>query len=307
MRNKFSEVLYALAKQDTNIYLVAADISPAGSMEKFRSEYPSRFINVGVAEQAMVGMAAGLAMAGFTPFVYTIATFALYRPFEMIRDDLCYQNLSVTIVGMGAGLVYSTLGGTHHAFEDIAIASAIPNMQIIAPSDSLELEEAIKYCALQKNGPIYLRIGKSGEKTITEGAVNIFEFGKLRPLIIGRDVCLITYGPISSMVKEVVHEMGENYSMYLCHTLKPIDINGLKNILAKYKKILTVEEHVPHGGLSSRVKEIAWDVGFKGRLTSMTLKDEFIHCYGSHEDILNAHDLSKNKIKLKLLGLVNEI
>lgn len=307
MRNKFSESLYSIAKDNVDIYLVAADISPAGSMEKFRREYPSRFINVGVAEQAMVGMAAGLAMSGFTPFIYTIATFALYRPFEMVRDDLCYQNLSVTIVGMGAGLVYSTLGGTHHAFEDIAIASAIPNMQIIAPTDSLELEQAVAYCALQKNGPIYLRIGKSGEKTITESAVDKFRFGKLRQLKAGSDACVITYGPISSMVLEAIQEMSENISIYLCHTLKPIDVQGIQSIFSRYKKVMTVEEHVPHGGMSSRVKEIAWDGRYQGHLISMTLKDEFIHCYGSHEEILEAHDMSKEKIKQKLQGLINEV
>lgn len=306
MRNKFSESLYSIAKDNPDIYLIAADISPAGSMEKFRSEYPNRFINVGVAEQAMVGMAAGLAMSGLKPFIYTIATFALYRPFEMVRDDLCYQNLSVTIVGMGAGLVYSTLGGTHHAFEDIAIASAIPNMQIIAPADSLELEEAVAYCSLQQNGPIYLRIGKSGEKTITEFAVDKFRFGKLRQLVAGADVCIITYGPISAMVLEAMKEVNENISIYLCHTLKPIDIKGIQNIFSKYKKVMTVEEHVPHGGMSSRIKEIAWDSRYVGDLISMTLKDEFIHCYGSHEEILNAHDISKEKIKLKLQGLINE-
>ena len=123
MRNTFSETLYAEATANPDVYIVVADISPAGSMAKFSSEYPERFINVGVAEQSMIGIAAGLALKGCQPFAYTIATFSLYRPFEMVRDDLCYQNLPVTVVGMGAGVIYSTLGGTHHTQEDIAIAS----------------------------------------------------------------------------------------------------------------------------------------------------------------------------------------
>ena len=120
MRNTFSEALYKAATANPDVYIVVADISPAGSMAKFSQQYPERFINVGVAEQSMIGICAGLALKGCQPFAYTIATFSLYRPFEMVRDDLCYQNLPVTVVGMGAGVIYSTLGGTHHTQEDIA-------------------------------------------------------------------------------------------------------------------------------------------------------------------------------------------
>jgi len=134
----------------------------------FRKKYPNRFINVGVAEQVMIGVAAGLAMRKKKPFAYTIATFALYRPFEMIRNDLCYQNLPVTIVGMGGGTNYSNLGGTHLTQEDISVARSIPNMNIIAPCDPNELIEAVNYLAFKSTGPTYLRIGKSGEKNFTD-------------------------------------------------------------------------------------------------------------------------------------------
>ena len=129
----------------------------------------------------MIGICAGLALKGCQPFAYTIATFSLYRPFEMVRDDLGYQNLPVTVVGMGAGVIYSTLGGTHHTMEDIAIAGAIPNMQIVAPCDPAECTEATRWCARQKNGPVYLRIGKAGEPDLTKGA-EPWVFGKLRYL-----------------------------------------------------------------------------------------------------------------------------
>ena len=128
MRNAFAEVLADLGREDPRVCIVVADISPAGPMAKFREEFPERFINVGVAEQAMIGICAGLALKGMRPFAYTIATFALYRPFEFVRDDLAYQNLPVTVVGIGGGVVYSTLGGTHYAQEDVAVASSIPNM-----------------------------------------------------------------------------------------------------------------------------------------------------------------------------------
>ena len=138
MRNRFADTFYELGKADPRLCVVVADISPAGSIAKFRSEFPRRFINTGVSEQIMIGMAAGIAQRGLRPFAYTIATFTLYRPFEMVRDDLCYQNLPVTIVGIGGGVTYSTLGATHHAQEDVAIASAIPNLSVIAPCDPAE-------------------------------------------------------------------------------------------------------------------------------------------------------------------------
>src|ERR1051325_10393043 len=144
MRNTFSEALYKAATANPDVYIVVADISPAGSMAKFSTQYPERFINVGVAEQSMIGICAGLALKGCQPFAYTIATFTLYRPFEMVRDDLCYQNLPVTVV-----------------------AGAIPNMQIIAPCDPAECTEATRWCAKQKNGPVYLRIGKAGEPVLS--------------------------------------------------------------------------------------------------------------------------------------------
>src|SRR5215467_8597392 len=188
MRNTFAQTFYEAAKLDERLAVVVADISPAGSMQKFRDEFPDRFVNTGVAEQVMIGMCAGMALRGLRPFAYTIATFTLYRPFEFVRDDLCYQNLPVTVVGMGAGVIYSTLGGTHHTQEDIAIAGALPNMQIIAPCDPAECTEATLYCAEQKRGPVYLRLGKAGEPNYTDKAVDPWVFGKLRYIKRGSDV-----------------------------------------------------------------------------------------------------------------------
>ena len=127
MRNAFADAFHEIGKANPKLAIVVADISPAGSIQKFREEFPERFINTGVAEQAMIGICAGMALRGMRPFAYTIATFSLFRPFEMVRDDLCYQDLPVTVVGMGSGVVYATLGGTHLTQEDIAVASAVPN------------------------------------------------------------------------------------------------------------------------------------------------------------------------------------
>jgi transketolase len=293
LRNAFAEALYEAAKADERICVVVADISPAGSMEKFRREYPERFVNVGVAEQAMIGVAAGMAMKGLRPFCYTIATFALYRPFEMVRNDLAYQKLPVTVVGMGAGVIYSTLGSTHHAQEDIAVASAIPNMQVIAPCDPQECREAVLACAENKEGPVYLRIGKQGEPTLTWQA-EAFEFGKLRYLQRGTDVCILSYGPIMKMAAEIAKRMeaiGKSVSLVSCHTLKPLDAHGIAAALRAHPWVIVLEEHSPHGGLAAQVKQIAWDAKATCQLEVATLKDEFIHCYGSHANLLAAHGL----------------
>lgn len=298
MRNTFSETLYAEATANPDVYIVVADISPAGSMAKFSSEYPERFINVGVAEQSMIGIAAGLALKGCQPFAYTIATFSLYRPFEMIRDDLCYQNLPVTVVGMGAGVIYSTLGGTHHTQEDIAIASALPNMQVLAPCDPLECVEATRWCARQKNGPVYLRIGKAGEPVLTAQA-EPWQFGKLRYLRRGSDVCILTYGVITAMAVEIADKLaaeGRSVSLVSAHTLKPLDRDGITGALQQHRHVVVIEEHAPQGGLASQVKQIAWDVRASCRLDTFTLQDAFIHNYGSTNDLLAAHGLSPERI-----------
>lgn len=298
MRNTFSEALYEEATKNPDVYIVVSDISPAGSMAKFTTQYPDRFINVGVAEQSMIGIAAGLALKGCQPFAYTIATFSLYRPFEMVRDDLCYQNLPVTVVGMGAGVIYSTLGGTHHTQEDIAVAGAIPNMQIIAPCDPLECTDATRWCAKQKNGPVYLRIGKAGEPVLTKDA-EPWQFGKVRYLRRGSDVCILTYGVITKMAAEVADRLqaqGKSVSLVSVHTMKPLDREGIVEALQRHKQVIVIEEHAPQGGLAPQTKQIAWDIKATCRLDTFTLQDKFIHNYGSYEDLLASHGLSVERI-----------
>lgn len=298
MRDAFAEALYQAAKADPSICVVVADISPAGSMAKFAAEFPDRFINVGVAEQSMIGICAGLAMKGKRPFAYTIATFALYRPFEFIRSDICYQNLPVTVVGMGAGLVYSTLGSTHHSQEDIAIASALPNMQVIAPCDPSECADAVTWCAVENNGPVYLRIGKAGEPDLTDDA-QPWWFGKARWLALGDDVCILTYGTITKdavTLRDRLAAKGKTASVVCMHTLKPLDRRAIYHVLSTYRTVIVMEEHVLQGGLGAQVKQIAWDIRAKCRLDVFTLRDEFIHNYGSHADLLDAHDLSVDSI-----------
>jgi len=307
MRNKFADTFYELGKQDERLAIVVADISPAGSIAKFRNEFPNRFINTGVAEQIMIGMCAGMAMRGLRPFAYTIATFTLYRPFEFVRDDLCYQQLPVTIVGIGGGVTYSTLGATHHAMEDISIASSIPGMSIIAPCDPLEAEAATFWCAkVNSQGPVYLRLGKAGEPTITQTALTPFEFGKIRYLKQGSKICYLSYGPMVDTALKISNQLDEkhaiNSSVVSCHTLKPLDVYGISKILDNYEHVIVMEDHVPHGGLGSRVKEIAWNQKAKCTIHHFHLQDKFIHCYGGLNDIYQAHGIDKETITNQLIG-----
>ena len=302
MRNRFADTFYELGKADPRLCVVVADISPAGSIAKFRTEFPRRFVNTGVSEQIMIGMAAGMAQRGLRPFAYTIATFALYRPFEMVRDDLCYQNLPVTVVGIGGGVTYSTLGATHHAQEDVAIAAAIPNLTVIAPCDPAETEAATRWCATQERGPVYLRLGKAGEPDFTKHAPE-WQFGKTRQLRRGGDVALLSYGPIMKRTMAVADRFettGKRAAVFSMHTLKPLDRETLIGILRDYRDVVVIEECAPNGSLAMRVRELASITGARARLTTFTLQDAFIHCYGSHDDILDAHGLATEKICAEL-------
>jgi transketolase len=299
VRNRFADTFYELGKADPRLCVVVADISPAGSIAKFRNEFPRRFVNTGVSEQIMIGMAAGMAQRGLRPFAYTIATFALYRPFEMVRDDLCYQNLPVTVVGIGGGVTYSTLGATHHAQEDVAIAAAIPNLGVIAPCDPAETEAATRWCATQETGPIYLRLGKAGEPDFTSQAPESWQFGKVRQVRLGRDIAVLSYGPIMKRAMAVADRLeaaGRRAAVFSVHTLKPLDRKTLMSILQDYKDVVVIEECAPNGSLAMRVRELASITGAQARLTTFTLQDAFIHCYGSHDDILDAHGLAIEKI-----------
>jgi len=295
MRDRLANAIFKNIKKNKAIYVVVADISPSGKMAQLKSN--KNLINVGVSEQTMISACAGLAMSGCKPFAYTIAAFALFRPFEMVRDDICYQKLPVTIVGMGAGTVYASLGGTHTATEDISIARSLPNMQILSPCDPEELEECVNFCCTKNKLPIYLRIGKSGEKSFSLESKQKWTFGKIRQIQKSdSNTCILTHGPIINIAFEINKKLKKDLSIYSCHTLKPFDEITLKKIFNKYKKIITLEDHSIIGGLSSIVSENAYKYKFKGRLLLNSLKDKFMHVYSSQKDLLDKHELSVDKI-----------
>lgn len=304
MRNTFADTFYELAKQDRRLAVVVADISPAGSMAKFRQEFPDRFINTGVAEQVMISLAAGMALRGMRTFAYTIATFALFRAFEFVRDDLAYQQLPVTVVGIGGGVAYSTLGATHLAMEDVAVASAVPGMRVMAPCDPAEVREAARFLAVEAEGPTYLRLGKAGEPILTKDAAEPFVPGRLRYLRRGRDTCLLAYGPITADAVAVADRLaaaGESVSVASVHTLQPLDRERIAEALHGHRRVIVWEEHVALGGLGMRVKEIAWDSRATCELRCYALRDKFFHSYGSRDDLLRLHGIDRATVLKDLI------
>jgi len=309
MRNQFAKSIYERALKDKKIHVLVADISPAGKMEEFQKKFPKRFLNVGVAEQTMIGMCAGLAMKGMKPFAYTISTFALYRPFEMIRVDLSYQNLPVCVVGMGAGTIYANLGGTHLTQEDISVARSIPNIDVLAPCDPYELKKSVDYFCTKSKKPMYLRIGKAGEKIFKFKESENWQFGKIRRLLNGQDLCILSFGPIISKVFSIKDKLLTNNissEIYSCHTLKPFDSERLKKIFKKFKIILILEDHSEIGGLAQIVKTLAFEKGFNGKIISYSLKDKFIHCYSNQNDLLDKHGINENNIVNKIKKIINQ-
>ncbi|HIJ83319.1 MAG: Transketolase [Magnetococcales bacterium] len=299
MRDSFRNALYDVIKTVPKVFIVVADISPAASMASFRADFPERFINVGVSEQSMISLCAGLAMRGCRPFAYSIAPFTIYRPFEHIRVELCYQNLPVVLVGVGAGVAYSVLGSTHNAFEDVAVMSALPGMSVIAPCDPEEVRSAVWAC-MEQSGPVYLRLGKSGEPVLTAHAPDPFQFGKIRCIKNGSDICILGYGPILTMALEAAHRHesahGGSVAIYSAHTLKPLDIAGIGTLLSRFRHIVVLEEHSAARTLAGQVKEAAWDVQSGAKISTCSLKDRFIHVYGSKDDLLRAHGISVDAI-----------
>jgi len=299
MRDAFAHTIHEIAKTNPNVFMVVSDISPAASMAPFRDEFPNHFINVGVAEQTMIGICAGLAQRGATSFAYTIGNFSIYRPFEQIRADLCYQNLPVTVVGIGGGVSYASLGGTHHTLEDIAVMSALPNMSIISPCDPLETVAAT-WAAAGHDGPVYLRLGRAGEPDLTSDAVEPFEFGKMRLLKSGTGTCILSYGPIMKMAFDIAaaieKQEGNPVAVASVHTLKPLDHETIIQTINSFETVVVLEEHSNIGGLGAQVKQLAWAQEARCKLLTFGLKDEFIHCYTSQQDMWRAHGISADII-----------
>ncbi|CAM3938760.1 transketolase family protein [Pseudoalteromonas byunsanensis] len=276
MRNAFAQVLTELAKSNDKLVLFYADIGNRlfNPLKEFAE---SRTINAGIAEANMASMAAGSAMMGHKPFIYTITPFTTARNFEQIKIDIAYQNQPVIIVGTGSGLSYANLGPTHHSFEDIALMRALPNMNVVCPADAQELELLMPQL-IELNQPCYFRIGKKNEPSVHASPPKLV-FGKAHIMKHGHKVAILSTGTIMPLAQQLcAHLKAFNIDAELVsfHTVKPLDKAYLEDAANRFVHLVTLEEHNVNGGFGSAVLEYVSDNDLSVKVHRFGIPDFFI-------------------------------
>lgn len=253
----FGEALVELGKKDPKIFVLGADTVSSVAINGFKEQFPDRFINVGIAETNLIGMAAGLAVAGFIPFAATYGVFASGRPWEQIRTTVCYSNLNVKIGGSHSGLMVGPDGATHQALEEIAIMRCLPKMTVVVPCDLTETKKATMASAY-KDGPVYIRYGRENVPIITKEDAP-FEIGKACVLREGKDIAIIACGTMvyeALMAADILEKKGIKAKVINMHTVKPIDEKAIIDAAKECGAIVTAEEHQIFAGLGSAVAEV---------------------------------------------------
>lgn len=292
MRDAFVRKLTEEAATNSDVMLLVGDLG-FGVVAAFGDAYPRQFLNCGVAEQSMVGVAAGMAASGRRPFVYSISNFPTLRPLEQIRNDVCYHGLGVTIVSVGTGLAYGSLGYTHHAVEDISILRALPGMRVFSPADARECAAAVEEI-LAFPSPAYLRLGKNKEP-LMHAAQPDLSTGAPLPVRAGDDVTVLAAGPIVSQavaVAESLSEDGISVRVLTCPVIKPLNAEAIRAAADGTVGIVTLEEHTVLGGFGSAVLEGFAMNGWRVPIMPLGLADAATHINGSQEWIRERAGLS---------------
>ena len=301
MRTAFIETLLDVARRDPRVMLLVGDLG-FGVVDTFARELPDQFLNVGVAEQNLAGVSAGIALSGRTVFTYSIGNFPLLRCLEQIRNDICYHRANVKIVSVGGGLAYGSLGMSHHATEDLAIARALPNLLVVAPNDPFEAEAATRAVAAH-DGPCYLRLGRAGEPRIFQDASH-FVLGKAVEVRDGDDLLLIAGGGMLGVALQAASELatsGLQARVLGIHTIKPLDEEALVRAADRLPAVFTLEEHSRIGGLGSAVSEVLMERGVRpGVFARFGLDDAFVSVAGSQEFL-------RSRFELDAVGIVRRI
>lgn len=295
MRTAFIEELVRLAEEDERIWLICGDLGYS-VLEAFADRFPKRYLNAGVAEQNMTGLAAGLALTGKTVFTYSIANFPVMRCLEQIRNDICYHNLNVKIVAVGGGLAYGSHGYTHHAVEDIAVMSALPNIAVVAPGDPVEARSVLRLIA-SRPGPAYLRLGKAGEPVLhtTETEVH---FGKAMMMRNGHDMTLISIGGMLAntlSAADRLAEVGFSVRVLSMPFAVPLDEDSILAAATETGVILTIEEH-GFGGLGTAVGECIARSGGPVTFVPLRLGRSPVKTAGTQEQLRASLGLSPSGI-----------
>jgi transketolase len=297
MRTAFIEALTELAQDDPRITLVVGDLG-FGVVTEFAKRFPKQYLNAGVAEQNMTGLAAGMAMAGRIVFTYSIANFPTLRCLEQIRNDVCYHKANVVVVAVGGGLSYGALGMSHHATEDIAILRSLPQMTVVAPGDPVEAKAATRATAAGI-GPVYLRLGRAGEPLVHEKPI-AWKLGKAVVARHGNDVTLISTGAMlqtAVLAADALAAEGLSVGVLSMHTLKPLDTDAILDAARHTRRIITLEEHSLLGGLGSAVAETLCESDVRNvRFKRIALPSEFSKQVGEQEYLRRLYGLDVDSV-----------
>ncbi len=284
MRNSFIKTLIEIARKDESIFFITGDLG-FSVLEPFANEFPERFLNIGIAEQNMIGVAAGLAKEGYTVFIYSLGNFPTLRCMEQIRYDLAYHKLNVKVIAVGAGYAYGPLGVSHHTTEDIGMLRTIPDLMVTSPADPLEVEMLTREFCQNKN-PCYMRINKSGESSLHK-EVPSFQDGRPHTLVHGKETLILATGAIVQEAYKWASEKG--FELWSFPVISPLSTEWINSDLMRFKEIITVEEHQLNCGFGSAILEVVNDAFFKGMISSFPkirrigIPNEFIGHAGSQE------------------------
>ncbi len=292
----FSATLQELAAMDSAVIVVTSDSRGSGKLVPFAQKFPKQLVEIGIAEQNLVGVAAGLAAAGKKVFAVSPACFLTARALEQIKNDVAYSDNPVKLVGISAGVSYGALGSTHHSLHDFAVLRAINNIMIVAPADNYETAEAIRLAA-QCSKPIYLRFGKKNMPALPNISKQEFAFGKGRIIREGRDIAFIATGETVYPALQAAEKLEQEYHIHVrvisMHTVKPLDYIMLHSAANQCKAIITVEEHSVNGGLGEACASYLLQKGYKKPFAIVGIPDEYT-VTGSQNDILNHYGISAN-------------
>lgn len=295
MRTAFINQLIEEARKDKMIFLLTGDLG-FSVLEPFAKEFPDRFINVGVAEQNMTGIAAGLALDGWNVFTYSIANFPTLRCMEQIRYDVCYHNINVKIVSVGAGYAYASLGASHHATEDIGMLRVIPNIVVVSPGDPVEAKIITSEIAKHR-GPCYLRLGKAGELIVHPDPIRNLCIGEGLEVYKGKGTAILACGSILKYADDFLKKSNLGFGLYSFPFVKPLDKDLLIKIASNYSKIITMEEHQKSGGFGSSILEGYNDLLEEKKIKSfpkikrIAIPDIFIDVAGTQDYLRSIADL----------------
>lgn len=304
----YGAVLCELGKSHPEIVGLSADLAKSTKIGMFGKQFPDRFFNLGIAEQNMFGVAAGLAKAGLTPFVSTFSSFASMRAGEFLRTDVCYQNLNVKVIATHGGTSFGSAGSTHHSIEDLSIVRAFPNIRLIVPADAIETAMAVSAC-IETKGPVYIRIGRGFEPRVYEKEDYGFQIGKAVEMCPGTDITVVACGAVVlhavQAAKILQQDDGLSVRVLNMHTIKPLDEEAILKAVQETRRIVTFEDHNILGGLGSAVADVIAASGKGCAFQKVGLPDVFTP-HGYPEDLMNYYKIDTDGIIEKVREIMGK-